>query len=34
MPVQFSVGGRAYTEKPGGGPDWGLPSTVTILFLK
>jgi hypothetical protein len=34
MPVQFQAGGRAYAEKPSGGPDWGLRFTVTFLFPK
>lgn len=34
MPVQFTVGGRAYAERPDGGPDWGLRFVVTFLFPK
>jgi len=34
MPMQFQVGGRAYAERPDGGPDWGLRFTVTFLFPK
>jgi hypothetical protein len=34
MPIQFQLGGRAYAEKPGGGPDWGLRFAVTFLFPK
>jgi hypothetical protein len=33
-PVQFSLGGTYYAEKPVGGPDWGLSFTVTFLFSK
>lgn len=33
-PVQFTLGGRYYAEKPEGGPDWGLRFTVTLLFPK
>jgi hypothetical protein len=32
QPVQFSLGGRYYAEKPDGGPDWGLRFAVTFLF--
>ena len=34
MPMQFQVGGRAYAERPDGGPDWGLRFAVTFLFPK
>ena len=34
QPVQFSLGGTYYAEKPAGGPDWGLSFTVTFLFSK
>jgi len=34
MPIQFQIGGRAYAEKPSGGPGWGLRFTVTFLFPK
>jgi hypothetical protein len=34
QPVQFSLGGRYYAEKPDGGPDWGLRFVVTFLFPK
>jgi hypothetical protein len=34
QPVQFSIGGTYYAEKPAGGPDWGLNFTVTFLFSK
>ena len=33
-PLQLSVGGRYYVEKPDGGPDWGLRFVVTFLFPK
>ncbi len=32
LPVQFTIGGRYYAEKPTGGPDWGLRFIVTFLF--
>ena len=34
MPMSFQVGGRAYAERPDGGPDWGLRFMVTFLFPK
>lgn len=34
QPVQFSLGGRVYADRPRGGPDWGLRFTVTLLFPK
>lgn len=34
QPLQFSLGGTYYAEKPAGGPDWGLSFTVTFLFSK
>ena len=34
QPVQFTLGGRYYAEKPEGGPDWGLRFVVTFLFPK
>lgn len=34
MPIQFQVGGRYYTDKPGGGPDWGLRFAAIFLFPK
>lgn len=34
QPVQFTIGGRYYAEKPTGGPDWGLRFVVTFLFPK
>jgi hypothetical protein len=34
MPLQFQVGGRAYAERPEGGPDWGLRFAVVFLFPK
>jgi hypothetical protein len=34
QPVQFTLGGRYFPEKPQGGPDWGLRFTVTLLFPK
>ncbi len=32
--VSFAVGGRAYLERPTGGPDWGLRFVVTLLYPK
>ena len=34
LPVQFSLGGRYYAEKPADDPDWGLRFAVTFLFPK
>ena len=34
QPMQFTLGGRAYADRSRGGPDWGLPFTVTALFPK
>jgi hypothetical protein len=34
MPIQFTLGGRYYADKPDGGPDWGLRFQVTFLFPK
>lgn len=34
LPVQASVGGRYYLEKPDGGPEWGLRAVFTLLFPK
>jgi hypothetical protein len=34
LPVQFTLGGRYYAERPIGGPDWGLRFVVTFLFPK
>jgi len=30
--VSFAVGGRAYLERPTGGPDWGARFVVTLLY--
>jgi len=32
QPIAFQVGVRYYTEKPEGGPDWGLRFVTTFLF--
>lgn len=34
MPLQLSLGGRYYADKPDGGPDWGIRFAVTFLFPK
>lgn len=34
QPIQLTLGGRYYAEKPEGGPDWGLRFIVTFLFPK
>ncbi|MDQ3563443.1 MAG: transporter [Pseudomonadota bacterium] len=34
QPIQLTLGGRYYAEKPEGGPDWGLRFVVTFLFPK
>ncbi len=33
-PVQLTLGGRYYAEKPNDGPEWGLRFAVTFLFPK
>ena len=32
MPVSFSLGGRAYADRPRGGPNWGLTFSITLAF--
>jgi len=32
--VSFAIGGRAYLERPSGGPDWGARFVVTLLYPK
>ncbi len=32
QPIQLTLGGRVYAERPGGGPDAGLRFVVTLLF--
>jgi hypothetical protein len=32
--VQLSFGPRVYADRPQGGPEWGLRSTLTLLFPK
>lgn len=32
MPVQFSLGAKAYAEGPSGAPEWGIRFVVTPLF--
>ena len=34
LPIQFTLGGRYYAERPMGGPNWGLRFVVTFLFPK
>ena len=34
QPISLSLGARYYTDKPSGGPDWGLRFAVTFLFPK
>lgn len=34
QPMQFTIGGRYYVEKPDGGPDWGVRAVLTFLFPK
>jgi hypothetical protein len=34
LPVQFTLGGRYYADRPAGGPNWGLRFVVTLLFPK
>ena len=33
-PVQFSVAGKYYADKPDNGPEWGLRAQITVLFPK
>jgi hypothetical protein len=33
-PVSLAFGTRVYTDRPPGGPDWGLSFTFTLLFPK
>jgi len=32
--ISYSVGARAYLERPAGGPDWGVRFVVTLLYPK
>ena len=32
--MSFQVGGRYYPDVPAGGPEWGLRTTLTVLFPK
>ncbi len=32
LPIQLTLGGRYYAERPQGGPDWGFRFVVTLLF--
>jgi hypothetical protein len=32
VPVSFQFGARYYADKPGGGPDWGLRFTATLVM--
>jgi hypothetical protein len=34
QPVQFQIGGKYYAVAPEGGPEWGIRSTITLLFPK
>lgn len=34
QPISFQIGGKYYAEAPEGGPEWGIRSTVTLLFPK
>ena len=34
QPIQLSLGGRYYADRPQGGPDWGIRFTLTFLFPK
>jgi len=33
-PVQFTLAGRSFVERPKGGPDWGMSFNITLLFPK
>ncbi len=30
--MSFQIGGRYYADAPTGGPEWGLQTTLTLLF--
>jgi hypothetical protein len=32
--MSFQVGGKYYAEAPEGSPDWGIRTTLTLLFPK
>jgi hypothetical protein len=34
QPVQFTLAGRKFAERPDGGPDWGVGFNITLLFPK
>lgn len=34
QPISFQIGGKYHAEAPEGGPDWGIRSTITLLFPK
>ncbi|MEP9388850.1 transporter [Mesorhizobium sp. KR9-304] len=34
QPISFQVGGKYYAEAPDGGPEWGIRTTITLLFPK
>lgn len=34
QPVQLQIGGKYYAVAPEGGPEWGIRSTITLLFPK
>jgi hypothetical protein len=34
QPIQIGAGARYYLEKPTGGPDWGIRTTLVFLFPK
>jgi len=32
QPINFTIGGRYYADKPDGGPDWGLQFSLNFVF--
>ncbi len=34
QPIQIQLGARTYTQRPDGGPDWGLRAALVLLFPK
>jgi hypothetical protein len=34
QPISFQIGGKYYAEAPEGGPEWGIRTTITLLFPK
>lgn len=34
QPISLQIGGKYYADAPAGGPEWGLRTTITLLFPK